>query len=496
MRNILIGALSLAALGCTQGAASSVQSAPAEAAQAPALLPLPETALESARREAGLMGLSVAVFDDYGSIRTATFGTKSSGGAAIATTTAFSTASVAKPFTAMLCLILEAEGLLDLDEPIAASLTRWKLPESDVEGAAGVTWRQLLSHTGGTSQHGFADFYEGDTLPTLVDSVEGRLPRYDKPIEFLFPPGQGWKYSGGGYTIIQIALEDRMGQPLHAMVQDRILTPLGMTNSTMIQPGQPGFPDDVALVHAADGSQIRDGRPITPQVSASGLWSTPRDLALYAIAIQRGLRGETTGPVTPQLARAMTDIWSLDHVGGMGTPFFRGFGYGNTEWFQHGGSNTGVNVDMYGAMEGGYGFVIMGNGDDPATDPVFAAARREIIASQRWAERKPLPSVPLEPEMRRAIMGDYTGLLYDLGLPYTVEEQGGRMMVVSPFFTQFLGRDSSEMHYQGGGAFRITDYPNLLTFELGDDGQVAAVTISRPGSDAKPLTRPIAALRK
>ena len=80
----------------------------------------------------------------------------------------------------------------------------------------------------------------------------------------------------------------------------------------------------------------------------------------------------------------MTDIISLEYVGGMGTPFFRGFGLGNTEWFRHDGSNTGVNSDLFASMDGGYGLVLMGNGDDDNTGPVFADLRREIIGAMGW----------------------------------------------------------------------------------------------------------------
>ena len=446
-------------------------------------------------RDHRLTGLSIAVFDDYGTIETRTFGSKAAAGAPITRTTAFSTASISKPVTALLCFSLAAQGRIDLDARIADYLTRWQLPPSDMPGAADVTWRQLLSHTAGTTQHGFADFYSGDAVPTLIDSVEGRLPRYDLPIAFLFSPGTGWKYSGGGYVVVQMALEDRFGLPLHELARKHVFEPLEMTRTTMLQPGQSGFPSDVALVHDDTGAQIRDGLPITPQVSASGMWSTPHDLALFATAIQRGLRGETVGPVTPDIARAMTAIFSLEHVGGMATPFFRGFGFGNTDWLRHDGSNTGVNSDLFAASEGGYGFVLMGNGDDDNTQPVFAQLRSHIIERMGWAKRQAIATQPLDPARADAILGTYKGLLYNLGLDYRIERDAQGLVVVSEFFDQFLARPSSRMHHVGDGVFRIEDYPNLLQFEMDAQSAVIAVTLRRPGSDAAPFRRTIAELR-
>ena len=439
-----------------------------------------------------LKGLSVAVFDDYRIVEHRTFGVRSAeANAPISAQTAFSTVSISKPVTALVCAMLAAEGVIDLDAPIANYLKSWRLPESAHRGAAEVTWRQLLTHTAGTSQHGFADYYEGDRLPTLIDSLEGRLPRYDKPIEFLFPPGTGWRYSGGGYVIVQLALEDHTGIPLAELAARRVFQPLGMHHTTMIQPGAAGFPADAALVHAEDGTVIRTGLPITPQVSASGMWSTPADLARFAIAIQRALAGDGSGPIAPATARALTDVFSLEHVGGMGMPFFRGFGFGNTDWFRHDGSNTGVNGDLMASMEGGYGIAVLANGDDANTGPVFATLRREIIDGMKWNERHKFATAPLPEDLKRTVLGTYTGLLYDLGLEYRIEEQDDALWIGSEFFTQFLGRERSRMHHLGGGTFAIEDYPNLLRFDCTEGPDDCNVTVSRPVSDAAPVVRAV-----
>lgn len=434
--------------------------------------------------EHNLAGLSVAVFDGHSIIETRTFGVKSrTSPTPIDTMTAFSTASISKPVTALLCLVLDAEGEIDIDAPIADYLESWQLPEnSEYPAAAKVTWRQFLMHTAGTTQHGFADYYYGDAIPSLIDSLEGRIPRYDRPIEFQFAPGSGWQYSGEGYVIVQLALEDHFDRPLRDLAREKVFSPLGLDNTTMAQPGEPGFLVNAAHVHNESGAVIRTGLPITPQVSASGMWSTPSDLATFAIAIQRALAGETVGPITPAIARTMTDVFSLEHVGGMGTPFFRGFGFGNTDWFRHDGSNTGVNADLMASITGGYGMVLMGNGDDANTGPVFAMLRREIIDGMRWSVRHAVGEEPISPELADAITGRYRGLLYDLGLDYRIEAVDGELWIAPEFFAQFLGRDRSRMRHLGNGAFAIDDYPNRLQFELNDEGKVAGVTLSRPGS--------------
>ncbi|RXM53316.1 MULTISPECIES: serine hydrolase domain-containing protein [unclassified Chryseobacterium] len=165
---------------------------------------------EALMRQKKLNGLSVAVFEDYKVIWTHQWGIKEAGlGDKIDVNTAFSTASISKPITAIVCAILEEKGLINLDDPISKYIRRWELPKSDFTKDTEVTWKHLLSHTSGTSQGGFEDYYEGDSIPTIVQSLNGiLLPRSKEPIKFLFKPGTNWEYSGGGYVVVQLALED------------------------------------------------------------------------------------------------------------------------------------------------------------------------------------------------------------------------------------------------------------------------------------------------
>jgi len=175
--------------------------------------------LEAKMQAHNLKGFSMAVIENYKVVYSNQWGIKAAGsGELLDQNTAFSTASTAKVITALICVMMDEKGLINLDDPISNYLTRWSLPESDYTKNTPVTWKHLLSHMAVTTQHGFADFYEGDEIPTLIDSVEGRLPRYNnEPISFEFEPGTDWKYSGGGYTIIQMALENHFKKPLHIL---------------------------------------------------------------------------------------------------------------------------------------------------------------------------------------------------------------------------------------------------------------------------------------
>jgi len=260
-----------------------------------------------------LHGMSVAVFENYKIVWTHQWGIKAADSKdKIDANTSFSTASTSKAIVAILCGILEEKGLIDLDAPISTYLKRWKLPQSEFTIDIAPSWMHFLSHTAGTTQGGFADFYEGDKIPTIVQSLQGELlPRYNKEIAFQFTPGSNWEYSGGGYVIIQMALEDYFQKPLADLVNKYVFKPLNLGNTTMKQPNEVGFLNNVAKVHNAKGEIIKTGLPITPQVAPSGMWSNPTDLAIIAIEMQNALQNKNNTIISQKVAKRITKVMSL-----------------------------------------------------------------------------------------------------------------------------------------------------------------------------------------
>ncbi|NHQ68852.1 serine hydrolase domain-containing protein, partial [Elizabethkingia miricola] len=253
---------------------------------------------------------------------------------------------------------LEERGFINLNDPIDKYLKRWHLPKSKFTENNSPTWKQFLNHTAGTSQGGFEDHYEGDTIPTITQSLLGQIPRYDKEIEFLFTPGTNFEYSGGGYVIVQMALEDTLNKSIAELAQEYIFSPLGMKNTTMIQPNEKGFLSNVALVHDKDGKVIRTGLPITPQVGASGMWSTPTDLAKLSIEIQNALRNKNNKVISHSVAKKVTEVTTFKNaVGGWSYGWQKSFGYSNYDWFSCNGSNTGVGGNVLASMTDGNGMV-------------------------------------------------------------------------------------------------------------------------------------------
>jgi len=416
-----------------------------------------------------LAGFSVVVFENYQIVYSKQFGVKAMDSKEkIDENTAFSTASISKSITALLCHILEEKGLINLDDPIDGYLKRWHLPKSKFTENNSPTWRQFLNHTAGTSQGGFEDYYQGEIIPKLQQSLLGQIPRYDKEIEFLFAPGTDFQYSGGGYVIVQMALEDTLNTSIAKLAKDYIFSPLGMKNSTMIQPNEKEFPINVALVHNENGKVIKTGLPITPQVGASGLWSTPTDLAKLSIEIQNALRNKNNKVISQTVAKKVTAVTALKNaVGGWSYGWQKSFGYNGYDWFACNGSNTGVGGSVFATMTNGNGFAFLANGEKQNRFPVMAQTQREILTSMNWDNKttpEEMQEIPLS--LKKKLVGTYNDFLYGQGIETKIVEKNNRLYVESLLLDHFKGKNENELVYLQNGLFKIIDYPNLLKFEF------------------------------
>jgi len=337
--------------------------------------------IERAMEDHGLKGLSVAVIINYSVSWSRAWGIKSANGdEKIGDTTAFNIASIAKPVTATLVSMLAERQLISLDAPVSTYLKRWTLPDNQYTRSVDITLRHLLSHTAGTTQHGFDDFYAGEVIPTVVDVLNGGdLPGTEK-LNIDFEPGSRWRYSGGGYVIAQIAIEDHLGRSLAELAAEFIFRPLDMTNTTMLRPDENGFLENVAKVHDETGAVISTGLPICPQISASGLWSTPLDMAKLLIEIQNALGGSNTDVISADVAKIVTTE-VMDGFG-LGWALFMPVGHMNS--FSHGGANTGTGGYVFATMEGGNGMVFFGNGPNSIREPVLEKFKESIIDAYGW----------------------------------------------------------------------------------------------------------------
>jgi len=282
--------------------------------------------------------------------------------------TVFQAASISKPVAAVMALQLVADGRLDLDGDVNRFLNSWQLPGD--AGAEPVTVRHLLCHGGGLSVDGFPGYRQGEALPSLTDMLDGLPPSNTPAVRRGGPPGREWRYSGGGYLVLQQLLEDVTGRGFADVAAELVLRPAGMTTATYTQP-------DPADAAAPQVEGRREAWRVHPELAAAGLWCTPTDLLRLAQAIQAALAGETGAILPATLCREMVTPQLADW--GLG---LRVSGDGDDRTFSHGGENYGYECAMLGSVHGQNAAVIMTSSDQGV--PVLEAIAAAITASTSW----------------------------------------------------------------------------------------------------------------
>lgn len=267
--------------------------------------PEPYSRLAELMRTNHVPAISVAVIHD-GRIEWARgFGVTRLGGPPVTANTLFEAGSISKPVTALEVLHLVQIGRLKLDTNVNGYLKSWKVPANRFTRRKAVTLRELLSHTAGVTVHGFAGYEAGQPLPTLPEVLNGTPPANSPPIQVDQVPGAAWRYSGGGYVIVEQLLEDVTGEPFSKLLRRGVLEPLGMSHSTFDQPLPDALRSDVAIPCHADGTPIAGGPHVYPEQSAAGLWTTPSDLARFALSISGDLHDQGQGIISAAIARTM-----------------------------------------------------------------------------------------------------------------------------------------------------------------------------------------------
>lgn len=278
--------------------------------------------------------------------------------------TLFQAGSVSKPITALGALLLVQQGKISLDTDVNQYLKRWKIPDNQYTNLQKITLRQLLSHTAGTSIDGFPGYAINSQIPNIVDILQGKKPIVNTaPVIVERQPGSSLKYSGGGTLIVQLLIEDITNEPFDLWMQKNILIPLGMCESSFEQP----LPSYKALRAASGynkGKLIENKWKVYPELSAAGLWSTPRDLAKVMIFLQSALNEQTTSILNSSIIKDMLTRQKID-----GKETMSGLGLflennGKDLAFMHDGQNEGFITRFFGYGYVGKGVVIMINNDD------------------------------------------------------------------------------------------------------------------------------------
>lgn len=261
--------------------------------------------------------------------------------------------SISKPVAALRAHQLVEEGAFDLDENINTYLTSWQLPDNEFTKTEKVTIRRILNHTAGLTVWGFPGYDAGDEIPSVVEVLDG-LGNTD-PVRVFKEPGESWLYSGGGYTIMQLAITDREGISFPETMRKNVIDRINMPNSTFENPLPEEYHSLAATGYRSNGDEVEGKWPIYPEMAAAGLWTTPSELIQYAIEIQRIFQSKQDGILKYETVVEMLTAGMNNH----------GLGPGVSEHtFGHGGADEGFRAQLVAWKNKSYAAVVMVNSDN------------------------------------------------------------------------------------------------------------------------------------
>jgi CubicO group peptidase (beta-lactamase class C family) len=311
----------------------------------------------------------------------------------------FQACSISKAVTAVATLRLVQAGALDLDTDVNHYLRTWKVPANDTWQPI-VTIRQLLSHTAGINVPWFYGYHRDQDIPSLKQILTGEKPANTPGIQVNMLPGTRFRYSGGGYCVLQQLLCDVRQLTFPDLMRDVVLEPVGMAQSTFEQPFPAKYGNNTASGHRASGKPLAGGWHTMPEMAAAGLWTTATDLARFSIDLQLALAGQEAQLLSPEMVRILLSPQvQREPTGFMGLGVWLD-GSGATARFGHPGDNEGFASRWTALREGGMGAVILTNSDNGGE--LIADVFHTIGQAYGWPEIKNLPAPP--PHMSASMM--------------------------------------------------------------------------------------------
>ena len=220
--------------------------------------------------------------------------------------TVFPACSISKFITAICIMRLHEQTLIDIDMPVNRYLRQWKLLTADgFESDADI--RSILSHTAGIldGEDAFYGLRRSDPEISLMDILEGRTSYNNRPVRAEKPRGGAFEYSDAGYCVLQLLAQEVTHKPFEDMAREKLFEPLDLNSTFFASPGNTVcFEDRMATGYDDSGLPIQGRFPRVPDLAASGLWSTPRELITIAKGFVKAFSGENSF-LQPASAREM-----------------------------------------------------------------------------------------------------------------------------------------------------------------------------------------------
>lgn len=365
----------------------------------------------------------------------------------------FQAASISKSVAAFAAMRLVAQGELSLDEPVDRYLKRWKIPPNAYTRREPVTLRRLLSHSAGMSVPGYGGYAADQPLPTILSVLNGKEPANSKPVVVDTLPGSAWRYSGGGYTVVQLAMEDVTGLPFDRLMANLVLEPIGMTSSTYTQPLPLHQRGQAVTAYRSNLNPVNYKFHVYPEMAAAGLWTTPIDLAKFAMSVTQAWQEQSS----ELLSQSLTQEFLSVQKGTWGLGFELHQQQGDVVAFSHSGGNEGFRTYLVSLLDG-RGIAIMTNSD------TGQALIKEMLVAAATVYDWPI----FQPQKKHAL---------------ELDEKIGKM--ISGVYQVVLGNETLRIRVQFNGrslTIENTDYLPISDYRLDEFDEERATFFSKSGN--------------
>jgi CubicO group peptidase (beta-lactamase class C family) len=423
-------------------------------------------------------GVSIAILNDFEIEWAQGFGRRATRSTSRVTTeTLFQAGSISKPIFALGIMRLVQAGRLNLDDDIQRYLSSWRVPAND-GWQPRLTLRQLLSHTAGLTVHGFPGYQASERLPTVRQILNGEAPANTAKVEVNILPGTQFRYSGGGTTVAQQALVDFLNKPFPQIMNELVLQPLGLTNSTYEQPLPKRWAKRVATAYPWKGIPLKGKFHTYPEMAAAGLWTTATDLAKVGVELLQVLharKGHTllVKETIESMLRPQLDHQKIGESEFVGLGFFCN-GKDDAFYFGHGGWDEGFVAQMRFYKNIGKGAVVMLNSNEGF--PLLDEIMRALGEAYEWPEALPKEKTAV----RLANLHDYAGFYATkTGTQFRVGVTGDNLIFQ-------YGQQPPLPIFASSEAEFFTPALNVdIRFDKDDKAGIVALTVSQEGNQIK-----------
>jgi CubicO group peptidase (beta-lactamase class C family) len=431
--------------------------------------PPKRTTLQDRMAHYRVPGISIAVISEDRVEWTRGYGLREAGQPGLVTAdTLFQVGSMSKAISAVGALRLVDEGVLDLDEDINRRLVSWTIPANGT-WVPRVTLRHLLSHAGGVSVQLFPGYATDDAIPTLGQILDGAEPANSAPIRVHLIPGTHYRYSSGGYTVLQQLLIDVTGRSFPALMRELVLDPLGMANSTFEQPLPESRWTTAAVGHRKGAQPVGGKWFIYPEMAQGGLWTTASDLARFLLEVQRAGQGRPNALLSAHVA---SDMFTPPYAPDVGLGIFLD-GVGASRRFSHQGGNEGFSSRIVAYLSRALGAVVLTNFHYPLlVDDVMQAISLEY-GWPGYLPRRP-SRIDEFPATNEHYVGDYT---VASGGVIRIKTRGAALLL------EVEGQAPIELVPTSESTFAAEVVNCEVVFSRAPDGHVAALALRHEGHE-------------